>query len=170
MPIITVHLLSIPTQSEAMQKALSVLTSCTLESSSSFFCWLQLSVVVWVRRRLITLPLSNEPIIHIHAWGGDVTGGCHTKKQCVCPWQLNVKCDALYGWMSYTLRNQFMFTIFFSTFQITVIRYTRVRALHLLYLVVKSDHFEGNIITSANCIINKPIPWCQFALLLFCSG
>lgn len=123
MPIITVHLLSIPTQSEVIQKALSELTSCTLESPSSFFCWLQLSVAVWARWRLITLSLSNEPIVHIYAWGGDVPGRCHSKMQCACPWRLNVKCSALYGWMSYTLRNQFMFSIFCSTFQITVIIY-----------------------------------------------
>lgn len=36
-------------------KALSKLTSCPLESPSSFFCWLQLSVAVWARCRLITL-------------------------------------------------------------------------------------------------------------------
>lgn len=58
MPIITVHLLSIPTQSEVIQKALSELMSCTLESPSSFFCWLQLSVAVWAWSRLITVPVS----------------------------------------------------------------------------------------------------------------
>lgn len=82
MPIITVHLLSIPTQSEVTQKALSGLTSCSLESSSSFFCWLRLSVAVWVRRCLITL-LSNKPIFRIYVQGGDVPARCHSKMQLV---------------------------------------------------------------------------------------
>lgn len=102
MPIITVHLLSIPTQSEVTQKALSELTSCPLESPSSFFCWLQLSVVVWARCRLITRLPQMSPSSTFMLGGVTYPEGV-TAECCVVHIQrLNVKCSALYGWMSCT--------------------------------------------------------------------
>lgn len=94
MPIITVHLLRLPTQSDVTWKASSKLTSCTLKSPSSFLCWLLLSVAVWDIWCLITIPLSNQPISHICAWGGVVPSRGHSKMLCAVQayigWMLNV--------------------------------------------------------------------------------
>lgn len=118
MTIITVHLLSIPTQSEVMQKALSELTSCPLESSSSFFCWLQLSVDVWARCRLITLLSQMSPSSHQR---GDVPSRCHsrmpcgvhTHQGCMLNVHFMVECHTLM-YLSFSIP----FSI--STFQITI--------------------------------------------------
>lgn len=102
MTIITVHLLSIPTQSEVIQKALSELTSCPLESPSSFFYWLQLSVAVWARCRLITRLSQMSPSSTFILGEVKSPVGVIAKTLCgVHSRMLNVKCSALYAPLSH---------------------------------------------------------------------
>lgn len=107
--VITEHLLSIPTQSVVIQKALSELTSSTLESPSSFFHWLQLSVAMWAKWRLIALPLTNEHISYIYAFRDD---GIIETYHILCTQMLHVVCFK--GWMTSTPQTRsciFIFTI-----------------------------------------------------------
>lgn len=95
-----VQLLSIPTQSEVIQKDLSGLTSRTLHSSSCFFCWLRPSVAVWVWWCLVIL-LSNEPIFHVYARGWcssrSVTASMQWVAYVLQYWE-RVKCCIMYNW------------------------------------------------------------------------
>lgn len=147
MTIITVHLLSIPTQSEVIQKALSELTSCPLESPSSFFCWLQLSVTVWARCRLITPPVSNEPIFHVYPRRGDVSGRCHSKTG----WTLNV-IHFLSECRTPCAENQLRsIPVPFSVQHFKwLLLYMFFRPLHLLCLVVRKWSFRRKCVYLSN--------------------
>lgn len=80
MAVITVHLLSIPTQSEVIQKGL--IRADELPSRVPFFLLLliaAISVCVGARCRLITLLSQMSPSSPCYAGRGDVPGRCQRK-------------------------------------------------------------------------------------------